>query len=75
VACRGDCQAIVSGAAAAVIGLAASAATAPTEPGTAPFDQATVVAVRPGRTYARTDTGVSGVGKVIHATVTDTTVW
>ena len=43
--------------------------------GTAPLDQATVVAVRPGQTYSRTDTGVPGAGNDIHTTVTDKTVY
>jgi hypothetical protein len=84
---------VVSGLAAAVIGLAAPAVAAPTGPGnaqqtinqleaqgyhvivnrigTAPLDQATVVAVRPGQTYSRTDTGVPGAGNDIYTTVTD----
>jgi len=71
---------IVGGLAAAIIGLAAPAAAAPTGPGnaqqtiselqaqgytvivnrvgTVPLDKATVVAVRPGQTYSRTDSGV-----------------
>jgi hypothetical protein len=43
--------------------------------GTAPLDQATVVAVRPGQTYSRTDTGVPGAGNDIHTTVTGKTVY
>jgi hypothetical protein len=43
--------------------------------GTAPLEQATVVAVRPGQTYSRTDTGVPGAGNDIHTTVTDKTVY
>ena len=88
---------VVSGLAAAVIGLAAPAAAAPTGPGNAqqtisqleaqgyhvivnrignaPLDQATVVAVRPGQTYSRTDTGVPGAGNDIYTTVTDKTVY
>lgn len=88
---------VVSGLAAAVIGLAAPAVAAPTGPGnaqqtinqleaqgyhvivnrigTAPLDQATVVAVRPGQTYSRTDTGVPGAGNDIYTTVTDKTVY
>jgi len=88
---------VVSGLAAAVIGLAAPAAAAPTGPGnaqqtisqleaqgyhvivnrigTAPLDQATVVAVRPGQTYSRTDSGVPGAGNDIYTTVTDKTVY
>jgi hypothetical protein len=93
----GLATAMVAGAAAAVIGLAAPAAAAPTGPGnaqqtinqlqdegytvivnrlgTAPIDQAAVVAVRPGQTYSRTDTGVPGAGNDIHTTVTDKTVY
>jgi hypothetical protein len=88
---------VATGLAAAIIGLAAPAAAAPTGPGnaqqtiselqgqgytvivnrlgTAPLDQATVVAVRPGQTYSRTDTGVPGAGNDIHTTVTDKTVY
>ena len=88
---------VAAGAAAAIIGLAAPAAAAPTGPGnaqqtinelqaqgytvivnrlgTAPLDQASVVAVRPGQTYSRTDTGVPGAGNDIHTTVTDKTVY
>jgi hypothetical protein len=43
--------------------------------GAAPLDQATVVAVRPGQTYSRTDTGVPGAGNDIHTTVTGKTVY
>jgi hypothetical protein len=43
--------------------------------GTAPLDQASVVAVRPGQTYSRTDTGVPGAGSDIYTTVTDKTVY
>jgi len=86
-----------SGLAAAVIGLAAPAAAAPTGPGnaqqtiselqsqgytvivnrigTAPLAQASVVAVRPGQTYSRTDSGVPGAGNDIYTTVTDKTVY
>jgi hypothetical protein len=89
--------AIVSGLAAAVIGLAAPAVAAPTGPGsaaqtiselqgqgytvivnrlgTAPLDQASVVAVRPGQTYSRTDSGVPGAGNDIYTTVTNKTVY
>jgi hypothetical protein len=88
---------IVGGLAAAVIGLAAPAAAAPTGPGdaqqtidvlraqgytvivnrigTAPLEQADVVAVRPGQTYSRTDTGLPGAGNDIYTTVTDKTVY
>jgi hypothetical protein len=41
----------------------------------ATLDQATVVAVRPGQTYSRTDTGVPGAGNDIYTTVTDKTVY
>jgi hypothetical protein len=43
--------------------------------GTAPLDQATVVAVRPGQTYSRTDSGVPGAGNDVVTTVTDKTVY
>jgi hypothetical protein len=43
--------------------------------GTAPLDQATVVAVRPGQTFSRTDSGVPGAGNHIYTTVTDKTVY
>jgi hypothetical protein len=88
---------MASGAAAAIIGLAAPAAAAPTGPGdaqqtinelqgqgytvivnrigTTPLDQASVVAVRPGQTYSRTDTGVPGAGNDISTTVTGKTVY
>jgi hypothetical protein len=88
---------VVGGLAAAVIGLAAPAAAAPTGPGdaqqtidvlraqgytvivnrigTAPLEQADVVAVRPGQTYSRTDTGLPGAGNDIYTTVTDKTVY
>jgi hypothetical protein len=91
----GFSAAMVCGVAAAIIGLAAPAAAAPTGPGnaqqtinelqaqgytvivnrtgTAPLDQATVVAVRPGQTYSRTDSGVPGAGNNIYTTVTDKT--
>jgi hypothetical protein len=41
--------------------------------GTTPLDQATVVAVRPGQTYSRTDSGNPGVS--LQTTVTDKTVY
>jgi hypothetical protein len=93
----GLATAMVSGVAAALIGLAAPAVAAPTGPGgaqqtinelqaqgytvivnrigTAPLDQAHVVAVRPGQTYSRTDTGVPGAGNDIYTTVTGKTVY
>jgi hypothetical protein len=93
----GLATATIAGAAAAVIGLAAPAAAAPTGPGnaqqtinelqaqgytvivnrtgTGPLDQAAVVAVRPGQTYSRTDTGVPGAGNDIYTTVTGKTVY
>jgi hypothetical protein len=93
----GLATATIAGVVAAVIGLAAPAAAAPSGPGnaqqtinelqakgytvivnrtgTAPLDQATVVAVRPGQTYSRTDTGVPGAGNDIYTTVTDKTVY
>lgn len=43
--------------------------------GTAPLEQADVVAVRPGQAYSRTDTGVPGAGKDIYTTVTNKTVY
>jgi hypothetical protein len=43
--------------------------------GTGPLDQATVVALRPGQTYSRTDTGVPGAGNDIVTTVTGKTVY
>jgi len=93
----GLATATIAGAAAAVIGLAAPAAAAPTGPGnaqqtinelqaqgytvivnrtgTGPLDQASVVAVRPGQTYSRTDTGVPGAGNDIYTTVTGKTIY
>jgi hypothetical protein len=93
----GLATATIAGAAAAIIGLAAPAAAAPTGPGnaqqtinelqakgytvivnrtgTAPLDQSTVVAVRPGQTYSRTDTGLPGAGNDIYTIVTDKTVY
>jgi hypothetical protein len=93
----GLATAMVAGAGAAIIGLAAPAAAAPTGPGnaqqtinelqaqgytvivnrigTGPLDQAAVVAVRPGQTYSRTDTGVPGAGNDIYTTVTGKTVF
>src|ERR1044071_7191206 len=93
----GFTAAIVGGLAAAVIGLAAPAAAAPTGPGdaqqtidvlraqgytvivnrlgTAPLDQADVVAVRPGQKFTRTDTGLPGAGDDIFTTVMDKTVY
>jgi hypothetical protein len=41
--------------------------------GSAPLDQASVVAVRPGQTYSRTDSGVPGDS--LTTTVTDKTVY
>jgi hypothetical protein len=43
--------------------------------GAAPLDQASVVAVRHGQTFSRTDTGVPGAGNDISTTVTDKTVY
>ena len=43
--------------------------------GSAPLDQATVVAVRPGQTYSRTDSGAPGAGNDIVTTVTGRTVY
>jgi hypothetical protein len=41
--------------------------------GTAPLSQSTVVAVRPGQTYSRTDSGTPGDS--LETTVTDKTVY
>jgi hypothetical protein len=41
--------------------------------GAAPLDQATVVAVRPGQTYSRTDSG--NPGDSLQTTITDKTVY
>ncbi|MBE1548233.1 hypothetical protein GGC64_002257 [Mycobacterium sp. OAS707] len=93
----GLATALIAGAGAAIIGLAAPAAAAPSGPGNAqqtinelqaqgytvivnrlgaaPLDQAAVVAVRPGQTYSRTDTGVPGAGNDIYTTVTGKTVF
>jgi hypothetical protein len=43
--------------------------------GTAPLDQSSVVAVRPGQTYSRTDSGVPGAGNDVVTTVTERTVY
>jgi hypothetical protein len=43
--------------------------------GSAPLDQSTVIAVRPGQTYSRTDSGVAGTGTDLVTTVTDRTVY
>ena len=43
--------------------------------GTAPLDQCTVSAVRPGRTLSRTDSGAPGAGDDIVTTVTSKTVY
>ena len=43
--------------------------------GSTPLDQATVVAVRPGQTYSRTDSGVPGAANDIVTTVTGKTVY
>jgi hypothetical protein len=43
--------------------------------GSTPLDQATVVAVRPGQTYSRTDSGAPGGGNDIVTTVTNKTVY
>ena len=43
--------------------------------GTSPLEQADVVAVRPGQTYSRTDSGLPGAGNDIYTTVTDKTVY
>jgi hypothetical protein len=86
-----------SGLAAAILGLAAPAAAAPSGPGnaqntinalqadgyhvivnkqgSAPLDQSTVIAVRPGQTYQRMDSGVPGAGNDVITTVTGKTVY
>jgi hypothetical protein len=86
---------VASGLAAAVFGLAAPAAAAPSGPGNAqdtisqlesqgynvivnhvgstPLDQASVVSVRPGQTYSRTDSG--NPGDDLLTTVTGKTVY
>ena len=43
--------------------------------GTTPPDLATVVAVRPGQTYSRTDSGAPGAGADLTTTVTNRTVY
>jgi hypothetical protein len=43
--------------------------------GTAPLEQADVVAVRHGQTYSRTDTGLPGAGNDISTIVTNKTVY
>ncbi len=43
--------------------------------GTAPIEHSDVVAVRPGQTFSRTDTGLPGAGDDISTTVTDKTVY
>lgn len=43
--------------------------------GTKPLDQATEIAVRPGQTYSRTDSGVPGAGTDVITTVTERTVY
>ncbi|MGH3674879.1 MAG: hypothetical protein ACRDU5_03910 [Mycobacterium sp.] len=43
--------------------------------GSTPLDQATVVAVRPGQTYSRTDSGVPGAGNDVVTTVVSRTVY
>jgi hypothetical protein len=44
--------------------------------GTAPIERSDVVAVRPGQTFSRTDTGLPGAGdNIIYTTVTDKTVY
>jgi hypothetical protein len=43
--------------------------------GSTPLNQATVVAVRPGQTYSRTDSGAPGAGNDIVTTVTGRTVY
>ena len=43
--------------------------------GGTPLEAATVVAVRPGQTFSRTDSGVPGAGDDVVTTVTDKTVY
>ena len=43
--------------------------------GSAPLNQASVVAVRPGQTYSRTDSGAPGAGDDTVTTVTGRTVY
>lgn len=43
--------------------------------GGAPLDQCSVSSVRPGQTFARTDSGAPGAGSSIVTTVTDKTVY
>ena len=43
--------------------------------GSAPLDQAAVVAVRPGQTFSRTDSGAPGAGSDVVTTVTGRTVY
>jgi hypothetical protein len=43
--------------------------------GSTPLAQATVVAVRPGQTYSRTDSGAPGAGNDLVTTVTNKTVY
>ncbi|MDV3126604.1 hypothetical protein M1247_16900 [Mycobacterium sp. 21AC1] len=43
--------------------------------GAAPLEQCQVSAVRPGQTYARTDSGVPGAGSSLITTVTGMTVY
>ncbi|MCU1698527.1 MAG: hypothetical protein JWR34_4590 [Mycobacterium sp.] len=86
---------VASGLVAAVLGLAAPAAAAPSGPGNAqdtiskleaqgynviinhvgstPLQQASVVAVRPGQTFSRTDSG--NPGNDLATTVLDKTVY
>lgn len=91
-----ECAAVVAGAlTAAIVGLAAPAAAAPSgvgnaqntikeleaqgyhviisKLGTAPLDRSAVVAIRPGQTYSRTDSGSPGDDLI--TTVTGKTVY
>jgi hypothetical protein len=43
--------------------------------GSTPLDQASVIAVRPGQTYSRTDSGAPGAGNDLVTTVTGKTVY
>lgn len=43
--------------------------------GSAPLDRSTVIAVRPGPTFSRTDSGVAGAGNDLVTTVIERTVY
>lgn len=93
----GFAAALAGGLTAAVIGLAGTAAAAPSGPvsaqetinqleaegytvvvnrvGTTPLSEASVVSVRPGQTYSRTDSSVPGGRDTVKTIVTDKTVY